>query len=80
MGESLAMRCAAAGMTVVLATRNAQRLDPLIAEIHRSGGQAHSYSCDATSEVSVTSLLNRIDEEFGAPALVVYSLQWFEKV
>lgn len=76
-GYALARRLASEGFAVVLASRNANRLDALSNEIEAAGGIAFAYGCDATSEASVTELFAHVRTQHGVPNLVVYSLQRF---
>jgi NAD(P)-dependent dehydrogenase (short-subunit alcohol dehydrogenase family) len=76
-GYALARRLASEGMAVVLASRNAERLDALADEIEAEGGTAFAYGCDATSEASVTKLFALVRAQHGVPNLVVYSIQNF---
>jgi NAD(P)-dependent dehydrogenase (short-subunit alcohol dehydrogenase family) len=77
LGHALAWRLANAGMAVVLASRNAKRLDALAADIVQMGGAAFAYGCDATDEASVASLFKHVQSQHGTPHLVVYALQNF---
>jgi NAD(P)-dependent dehydrogenase (short-subunit alcohol dehydrogenase family) len=79
LGQTLAVRLAKAGMTVVVVSRDAMNQDALVAEIRNMGGTAFSHACDATDERSMEQLLERVRATLGIPALVVYSLQWFAK-
>ncbi|WP_246479800.1 MULTISPECIES: SDR family NAD(P)-dependent oxidoreductase [Niveibacterium] len=76
-GHALARRLAHDGMAVVVAARNAVRLDTLVAQIEREGGTAFAYGCDATNEASVAELFAKVTANHGAPNLVVYALQSF---
>ena len=76
-GYALARRLANEGLAVVLASRNASRLDTLTNEIEAAGGIAFAYGCDATSEASVEELFAHVRAQHGVPNLVVYSLQSF---
>ena len=64
LSASLARKCAAAGMKVTLAARNAQKLDPLVKE---TGAKA--VACDVTDAKQVEQLFAGLD----APELVVYN-------
>lgn len=77
LGEALAKKLARANFDLVLASRNAARLDSLAGEICANGGRAYTYGCDATSESSVKALFGHVQENHGIPNLVVYSLQYF---
>ncbi|UCV09946.1 SDR family NAD(P)-dependent oxidoreductase [Dechloromonas denitrificans] len=76
-GYALARKLAKEGIAVVLASRNAKRLDDLVSEIQSAGGFACAYGCDATSEASVVDLFTKVSATHGVPQLVVYSLQSF---
>lgn len=76
-GYALARHAVAEGFDVVLVSRDASKLDPLVAELRLSGRTAASYGCDATDERAVNSLLTMITDVHGVPTLVVYSVQEF---
>lgn len=77
LGYALAHRLAGEGFHVIMASRNAVRLDKLVEEIRANGGTASAYGCDATAEESVLSLFALVEKLHGVPDLVVYSLQSF---
>ena len=77
VGAALARRFAAAGMDVALASRDAGRLQPLVAELHCLGRQARAYGCDATDELSVKRLFTKVAFDLGAPELAVYNCEAF---
>jgi NAD(P)-dependent dehydrogenase (short-subunit alcohol dehydrogenase family) len=77
LGYAMAWRFAQAGMAVVLASRDAERLDRLVEAIGEAGGTAFAYGCDATSESSVDGLMRAVVTNHGVPHLVAYSLQHF---
>lgn len=77
LGFSIARKLAASGFQVALASRNAERLDPLVSELKAMGGTAQAYGCDATDEKSVRQLMSLVSAEFGVPHLVIYSIQQF---
>src|SRR5207247_8478049 len=64
LSASLARKCAAAGMRVVLAARNVGKLDALAKET-----KAALHGCDASDPKQVEALFAAID----APELVVYN-------
>lgn len=76
-GYALARSVVAEGFDVVLISRNAERLDPLVADLRTSGRAITSYGGDATEEGTVESLFRKIAELHGVPTLVVYSIQEF---
>jgi NAD(P)-dependent dehydrogenase (short-subunit alcohol dehydrogenase family) len=76
-GHGLARHLAAQGLSVALASRNAERLDDLVHELTAAGTSANAYGCDATDEASVAELLDHVQAHQGVPDLVVYSIQSF---
>jgi NAD(P)-dependent dehydrogenase (short-subunit alcohol dehydrogenase family) len=68
LSASLARACAARGMRVALAARDADKLAPLAAETG-----ARVFACDASDPAAVGALFARADAAFGAPELVVYN-------
>lgn len=65
IGEATARRVAAAGATVVLLARSAERLDEVAAEIEAAGGMAYAHPVDLTDLAAVqkvaAEVLNRYD-------------------
>jgi NAD(P)-dependent dehydrogenase (short-subunit alcohol dehydrogenase family) len=77
-GYALARKLAQSGMRVALASRNAERLDTLVAELSAIPGcEARAYGCNATNEASVNELVSYVSKDFAVPDLVVYSVQSF---
>jgi NAD(P)-dependent dehydrogenase (short-subunit alcohol dehydrogenase family) len=74
-GFALARRLVNEGFDVVLVSRNAGYLDPLLEELRKTGRRATSYGADATDEHAVGELFSAISAYCGTPSLVVYSLQ-----
>jgi short-subunit dehydrogenase len=63
-------------MNVALASRNAERIDPLVDELRSTGRhEMRAYGCDATQEGSVHGLIHRVSLEIGVLDLMVYSVQ-----
>lgn len=78
LGFTLAARLASEGFRLVLVCRNAAGLSKLVDDLVAGGAPSvAALGCDATSEVQVDSLFERIESEFGSPSLVVYGLQDF---
>jgi NAD(P)-dependent dehydrogenase (short-subunit alcohol dehydrogenase family) len=71
VGEATARKVAAAGATVVVVARSADRLHDLAASINAGGGKAVAYPTDLTDEAAVAELTERIGEQFGALDIVV---------
>ena len=68
LSASLARACAKRGMQVALAARNIAKLDELATETG-----AKTYACDASDPAAVQALYASVDDELGAPTLVVYN-------
>ncbi|MFN4087757.1 MAG: SDR family NAD(P)-dependent oxidoreductase [Alphaproteobacteria bacterium] len=68
LGAALGRRFAAAGMTVALAARRRERVEPLAAETG-----AAAYACDATREADVAALFAAVRRDLGEPDLVVFN-------
>ncbi len=68
ISASVARRFASAGMTVGVASRHVERLDPLAEEI---GGAA--FEVDAANPRSVEDLFGDVDRRIGMPDVVVYN-------
>jgi NAD(P)-dependent dehydrogenase (short-subunit alcohol dehydrogenase family) len=78
-GVAVARKLAASGMNLALASRNAERLDPLVADLSKTTqGTVRAYGCDATDERSVEELMSLVARDMGVPHLVIYSVQGFD--
>jgi NAD(P)-dependent dehydrogenase (short-subunit alcohol dehydrogenase family) len=71
IGEATARRLAAAGATVLVVARSAERLDDLAAAINAGGGQAVAYPTDLSDETAVHVLTKQITENHGPLDIVV---------
>lgn len=71
IGEATARRMAAAGATVLVVARSAERLDDVASAINAGGGRAVAYPTDLTDEAGVAELTKRITETHGALDIVV---------
>jgi NAD(P)-dependent dehydrogenase (short-subunit alcohol dehydrogenase family) len=71
IGEALARLLAAAGHTVVLAARGAQRLERVAAEIAAAGGRAEAEPCDVSDRFEAERLVRHTVERFGRLDVVV---------
>ncbi len=61
IGAAIARRFAAGGYSVFIGRRNADKLEPLAAEITASGGRCRGLALDARKEESVTAFLAEAD-------------------
>lgn len=71
IGEATARKMAAAGATVLIVARSAERLEDIAAAINAGGGRAVAYPTDLTDESAVSELTKRVTEEHGAVDIVV---------
>jgi NAD(P)-dependent dehydrogenase (short-subunit alcohol dehydrogenase family) len=71
LGEATARKLAAAGATVLLAARSADKLNQLAVSICAAGARAVAYPTDLTDEAAVTDLVTRITSGHGTPDIVV---------
>jgi len=71
IGASIAHALSAAGATVVLASRDAARLDAVCAAVAANGGKAVAIPTDVASEASVAALGARVEREFGGSDILI---------
>jgi NAD(P)-dependent dehydrogenase (short-subunit alcohol dehydrogenase family) len=71
VGEATARKLAAAGATVLVFARSADRLHELAASINAGGGKAVAYPADLTDETAVAGLTRKIGEQHGVLDIVV---------
>src|SRR6201997_5763477 len=71
IGGAPARRLAAAGATVLVVARSAERLDDLAPAINAGGGQAVAYPTDLTDEAAVSALTKQVTEDHGPLDIVV---------
>ncbi|MBT4937485.1 MAG: SDR family NAD(P)-dependent oxidoreductase [Rhodospirillaceae bacterium] len=68
LSASLARKFSGAGMKVVLAARNTEKLAELAAEV-----DAVAYACDTADPTSVQGLFKSVSDELGVPEVVVFN-------
>src|SRR5574340_475324 len=71
IGRSIAIECARAGMRVVLASPNAERLAAAVERVRAVGGQAIGVPTDVSDLAAVERLAEATLAEFGAVHLLV---------
>ncbi len=71
LGRAIAETLASAGALVVLAARDAAKLEEAAAAIRAAGGQAAIESFDLLDEAAVIAAVARIAERHGAPHILV---------
>src|SRR3569833_2739024 len=70
LGRAMALSLSAAGATIALAARDAEKLAEVKAEIEAAGGKASAYVVDVVSEESVAKLQSDVAKELGAVQLL----------
>lgn len=71
VGQAIALALAAHGATVALVARTVDALNDTSQRIQHAGGHARTFPCDLTEIRAIDSLINKIQAEFGAPAILV---------
>ncbi|WP_136660148.1 SDR family oxidoreductase [Nitratireductor sp. XY-223] len=71
IGAAIAKRFAAEGFAVCIGRRNADKLEPLVADISASGGTVHPYRLDARDEESVKQVFAEIENTVGPLDIVI---------
>jgi len=71
LGATFARGVAEAGASVVVAARRKERLDSLVAELEKEGGQAMAVACDVTKEEEVDRLVQTTLKRFGRLDILV---------
>lgn len=71
IGEATARKLAAAGATVLVVARSAERLGDLAASINAGGGRAVAHPTDLSEEAAVGALVKRVTDTHGALDIVV---------
>jgi short-subunit dehydrogenase len=74
-GEHAASLFAAKGLPVALVSRSSHALDEYARHLRSLGRMVHSFPCDVTDERAVIKLMRDVENEFGAPELVIYAVQ-----
>src|SRR5258708_13021989 len=64
-GGAIARRFAREGYTVCVTRRNADKLQPLVEQIEKSGGKARAFGSDARREEQVVELVRTIERDIG---------------
>lgn len=76
-GFSLVEKLARNGFHVIAVARDSNRLTPLFEQLTDQGRLMSAFSADATDEIAMQALFERIHQQYGVPELVVYSVQYF---
>jgi len=73
-GGAIARRFAKEGYVACVTRREADKLEPLLAQIRESGGTAHGFGSDARKEEDVVALIERIESEIGPIEVLVFNI------
>jgi NAD(P)-dependent dehydrogenase (short-subunit alcohol dehydrogenase family) len=73
-GGEIAKRFAREGYIACVTRREAQKLQPLLAEIRAEGGQAHGFGSDARKEEEVAELVETIERDIGPIEAFVFNI------
>jgi len=73
-GGAIARRFAREGLVACVTRRNADKLEPLLAQIRADGGVAHGFGSDARQEDEVVSLVEHIESTIGAIEVLVFNI------
>ena len=71
IGRACGIALAKAGATVVLAARNEEKLNAVVAEIEATGGKAVAYPLDVASEEAIKAAVKQITTEIGKIDILV---------
>ena len=73
-GGAIARRFARGGLMVCAVRRDADKLQPLLAQIRADGGIAHGFASDARKEEQVVELVERIEATIGPIEVLVFNI------
>ena len=73
-GGAIARRFAREGLIACVTRRNADKLEPLLAQIRGAGGTAHGFASDARKEEDVVALIEQIESTIGPIEVLVFNI------
>lgn len=73
-GGAIARRFARAGLVACVTRRQADKLEPLLAQIRADGGMAHGFGSDAREEDAVVALVEQIESTIGPIEVMVFNI------
>lgn len=73
-GGEIAKRFAREGYIACVTRRQADKLQPLLEEIHAAGGQAYGFGSDARKEEEVAALMETIERDIGPIEAFVFNI------
>ncbi len=73
-GGAIAKRFAQEGMLTCAVRRTADKLQPLLDEIQKTGGQGYGFACDARKEDEVVKLVEDIERDIAPIDVLVFNI------
>ena len=73
-GSAVARRFAREGYIACVTRRAEEKLQPLLAEIRASGGQAHGFASDARKEEDMVALIEKIERDIAPIEVAVFNV------
>ena len=73
-GGAVARRFAREGYIACVTRRSADKLEPLVAQIHAEGGKAHAFASDARQEEEMVALIERIERDIAPIEVAVFNI------
>ncbi|OLS63097.1 SDR family oxidoreductase [Pseudomonas putida] len=73
-GGAIARRFAREGYIACVTRRSADKLQPLLDQIHAEGGRAHGFGSDARKEEDVAALVEQIESSIGPIEAFVFNI------
>jgi NAD(P)-dependent dehydrogenase (short-subunit alcohol dehydrogenase family) len=73
-GGAVAKRFAREGFSVCATRRSLEKLQPLLDQIHQSGGVATGFASDARKEDDVIALIDHIESNIGSIEVMVFNI------
>src|ERR1700744_6223700 len=71
LGRAMALSLAAAGATIALVARDAEKLASVKAEIEAAGGKAGTFVADVVNEESVAKLVRDVESQLGTVQILI---------
>ena len=73
-GGAIARRFAREGFIACVTRRQADKLEPLVAQIRNEGGTAHGFGSDARDEQQMVELVSRIERDIAPIEVAVFNI------
>ncbi len=73
-GSAIARRFAREGYIACVVRRNADKLEPLVAQIQAEGGVAHAFGTDARKEDEMTALIQEIETNIAPIEVAIFNI------